>query len=152
VWGMDPELQETADSKLKARLKETGTPDPRDRYRQLLRRLKEAGSEGYERAVARFRDDVVGSVARGERDPLEAWFDFGHSLARDLHPGRTVALDATGRSAPYEAPPSSGDLILHLPDEKKEKAVALAIPPEPSPAQQAAMDLLVEGKVRLPKE
>jgi len=127
-------------------------PIPRDRYRQLLRHLKEADSERYEQAVARFRDELVAPVAREERDPLEAWFDFGHSLAMDLHPGRTVVLDATGRSSPFEPPPSTGDLVLHLPDEKREKALAVAIPPDPSPAQRAAMDLLVEGKVRLPEE
>lgn len=146
---MDPELQKSADEKLEARLRDSNVPDPREGYRELMRALKAARPEAYEEAVARFREEVVEAIVRAGRDPLEAWIAFGHSVARALHPGRTVAVDATGRSAPCETPATPDALVLHLPDEKKARAVPIAVPADPSAAQRAALDLLVEGKVRL---
>jgi hypothetical protein len=146
---MDQDLHQEADRRFTARLEETGDRDPRDFYRELLRRLKAQDEGAYGRAVERFREEVVGPIARDGRDPLEAWTLYGLSLARELHPGRTVALDRTGRSTAFELPPDQASMILHLPDEKRERAIPIRLPPDPSPAQRAAMDLLVEGKVKL---
>jgi hypothetical protein len=146
---MDQDLQKEADRRFAAHLEETGARDPREFYRELLRRLKARDEGAYGRAVERFRDEVMGPIARDGRDPLEAWTLYGLSLARELHPGRTVTLDRTGRSTSFEPPPDPVSVILHLPDEKKERAIPVRVPPEPSSAQTAAMDLLVEGKVKL---
>lgn len=146
---MDDEPQQQAERRFTTRLEETGARDPRDVYRELLRHLRARDEEAYGAAVARFGDEVVAAIARDDRDPLEAWIEYGLSLARGLHPGRTVVLDATGRSEPYAPPPDWASLILHLPEEKRERAVPVSVPPDPSPAQLAALDLLVEGKVRL---
>jgi hypothetical protein len=146
---MDPDLQQEADRRFAARLRESGARDPRDFYRELLRRLKARDEAAYGKAVERFRDRVMTPVARDGVDPLEAWTLYGLSLARELHPGRTVVLDRAGRSIPFEPPPDHGSLILQLPDERRERAVPVSLPPDPSPAQRAALDLLVEGKVKL---
>jgi hypothetical protein len=98
---MSSDLQEKADRRFARALSDTGARDPRDFYRELLRRLKANSDEEYRRAVARFRDEVVGPVARDERDPLEAWLEFGRALAERLLPGRTVVVDETGRTRPY---------------------------------------------------
>jgi hypothetical protein len=146
----DDELDK-ADRRFEAALAETGARDPRDFYRQLLRGLREQSEERYRDAVTRWRDEVVLPLARDEGDPLELWLRFGASVASELHPGRPVVVDESGRAAPYEPPPSWRDLILHLPDEKRVKAVPVSLPPELSPAQQATVDLLVKGKNRLPE-
>jgi CRISPR/Cas system-associated protein Cas10 (large subunit of type III CRISPR-Cas system) len=143
------DLQQEADRRFATRLEETGARDPRDFYRELLKQLKTRNEESYGKAVARFRDEVVGPIARDDRDPLEAWVGYGLSLARELHPGRTVVLDRAGRSVPFEPPPDPDSMILQLPDEKRDRAVPVNLPTDPSPAQRAAMDLLVEGKVKL---
>jgi hypothetical protein len=146
---MDPDLQQEADRRFAAHLEATGARDPRDFYRDLLKRLKARDEAAYRKAVERFRDEVVGPIARDDRDPLEAWVSYGLALARELHPGRTVVLDRAGRSIPFEPPPDPDAMILQLPDEKRERAVPVSLPPDPSPAQRAVLDLLVEGKVKL---
>lgn len=147
--GMADELQERADRRFQDALDETGARDPREFYRGLLRELKERSEAEYEKAVARWREEVVEPLARGDGEPLERWLRFGVSLARDLHPGRTVVIDETGRAEPYEPPPSWDRLILHIPDTKKVRAVPVGLPPELTPPQRATVDLLVEGRNRL---
>ena len=68
-------------------------------------------------------------------------------LRHDLAPGRTVAIDETGRASPYEKPTRT-DLVLHLPDAKGTRALLVGLPAEPSPAQRATYDVLVAGKQR----
>jgi hypothetical protein len=146
----DHEL-EAADRRFEEALAETGARDPRDFYRQLLRGLKEDSETRYQEAVARWREEVVAPLARGEGEPLERWLRFGATVAAALHPGRTVVVDESGRATPYKAPPSWRQLILHLPDEKRRKAVPVSLPPELSAPQHATVELLVKGKNRLPE-
>lgn len=147
---MDSDEQARADERFEKALAKTGAPDPRDLYRRLLRELKAESEEAYVAAVARWQAEVVGPVAAGGEDPLKCWLGFGIALARELHPGRTVVVDDSGRAAPFEPPPSWEALILHLPENRKAKALAMSLPPEMSPAQRATVDLLVQGRNRLP--
>lgn len=149
---MVDELQDRADRRFQTALDETGARDPREFYRGLLRELKQQDGDAYEAAVVRWRTEVVEPLARGDGDPLERWLRFGVGLAQELHSGRTVVIDGEGRARPYEPPPSWEGLILHLPDDRKVKAVPVGLPPEPSPAQRATVDLLVKGRNRLPGE
>lgn len=148
---MSDQETEAADHRYEEALAETGARDPREFYRQLLRGLKEQSEERYQEVVARWREEVVAPLARGEGEPLERWLRFGATVAAALHPGRTVVVDESGRAAPYEPPPSWRQLILHLPDEKRVRAVPVGLPPELSVPQQATVDLLVKGKNRLPE-
>ena len=119
--------------------------DPRDFYRERMRELKRARPEAYAEAVTYYQETLIPRVASGEHDPLECWTDYGRLLADSLAPGRTIAVDRTGRSAPFEAP--AGDrLILHLPDDGGGKPLLVGLPPELSRAQQATYDVLVAGK------
>jgi len=139
---------EAADRALEAALAESGARDPREFYRERLRELKQSDGEGYQRAVEYYRGVLIPSVAGGSGHPLDAWTEYGRLLAESLAPGRTVTIDETGWAQPYEGP-RRDHLILHLPDEKGGRAGVVGLPPELSPAQRAAYDVLVSRKQRL---
>lgn len=140
-------LATAAEKVLEAALAESGARDPRDFYRDRLRELKRASPEQYQRAVAYYSETLIPEVAERRRDPLVAWTEYGRRLAESLAPGRTVAIDATGRAHPYE-PSTSGGLILHLPDDKGAKALLVALPRSLTAEQRATYDVLVSGKQR----
>ncbi len=146
-----PSPQEAADRRFQEVLEETGARDPREFYRELLKELKTRDEDAFAAAVERWQSGVIQPLARGEGDPLGRWLAFGLELARTLHPGRTVTVDADGRAQPLEAQPDWRWLILHLPERKRDRAVPVSIPPEPTPAQQATLDLLVQGRLKLPE-
>ncbi len=148
---MSNDLARRADERFARALDETGARDPREFYRGLLRTLKEQSEPLYREMVARYEEAVVATVGGGDADPLEAWLAFGVELAGRMHPGRTVVISEDGRAAPLAPPPRWDALVLHLPDEARTRAVPVSIPPEPSAAQRATVDLLVHGKVRLPE-
>lgn len=142
---MSDEMTQAADRALEAAIEETGARDPREFYRERLKELKQVDAAGYERAVAYYRDTLIPQVAGG--DPaLDAWTEYGRVLAETTAPGRTVSIDETGLSHPYEGPELTR-LILHLP-EKPGRAILVALPPNLSPAQRATFDVLVAGKQR----
>jgi hypothetical protein len=137
--------REAADRALEAALEEKGARDPRDFYRQRLRELRDANSEAYDSAVEYFQDRLIPSIASGEAEPLDAWTEYGRTLAELSAPGRTVSIDQSGRSAPYalDRPPET--LVLHLPDAANRRAMVVALPPKLSSAQRATYDWLVQG-------
>lgn len=110
-------------------------------YRQFLRRLKATDPGIYEEAVERYEADVVGG-GEVEPDPLLRWVRYGAWLAGQLAPGRLVAVDRHGRAREPEGPPPLGPLLLHLPEGKGERAVPIAVPADPSEAQEATQELL----------
>lgn len=143
--------QEQANEKLQEALAASGARDPREFFRARLRELKDAGAGAYDEAVAYYRDTLVPAVASGGADPLVAWTEYGRRLAELAAPGRTVAVDPHGRAEPYEAPAPLDRLVLHLPEARRGRALLVALPPEPSRAQRAAFELLVEGRQKLPE-
>ena len=91
---------------------------------------------------------MLPDLAEGE-DPVGAWIEYGRYLADLVSPGRAVAIDALGRADAW-APAGGGPLlVLHLPDDRTGAAQALVAPLEPTPAQRAAHDLLVLGRLGL---
>lgn len=148
-FGMTDDLIQQADRRLEDALAQEGARDPREFYRERLRELKQANAEGYQKAVAYYRDTLIPAVAGGEVDALAAWTEYGRRLAESLAPGRTVALDASGKALPYEHPAPRDHLLLHLPEGKGGRALLVGLPAELSPAQRAAYDVLVSGKQKL---
>ena len=145
---MNDDLPTLADRRFAEQRAATGARDPREFYRGLLRDLREADEAAYREMVARYEVQIVEAVGRGEADPLEAWLAFGLELAAAAAgPGRSVAVDATGRATPLEGRPRWDQMVLYLPDGRG-RAVPVSLPPELSDAQRAALDLLVKGKVR----
>ena len=139
----------TADRILEEALERAGARDPRDFYRDRLRTLKESDPEGYRSAVAYYQDTLIPSVASGDAEPLEAWTEYGRTLAEAVAEGRTVSIDATGRAHPYEGP-MADHLVLHLPDDRGTKALLVGLPPDLTRAQRATYDVLVAGRQRFP--
>jgi len=148
---MTEDLTATADRRLEEALQSEGARDPREFYRDRLRELKSLDGDGYRNAVAYYRETLIPEVASGAVDPLAAWTEYGRRLAESLASGRTVTIDATGRSHPYEPPPPRDHLILHLPEGAGGRAILVGLPPDPTPPQRAAYDVLVSGKQKLPR-
>ena len=146
---MDDEIKRTAEERFEAAREAAGARDPRGFYRDTLRDLKEVNPAGYDEAVRHFQETLVPSIASGEAEPLEAWREYGRLLAELMGPGRTVAVDESGRAEPYQSQAPMDRLVLHIPDEKRSRALLVSLPPEPSPAQLATYQLLVKGKQRL---
>lgn len=144
---MTDDVTQEADRKLEAALEASGARDPREFYRDRLRELKGDDAAAYRIAVDYYRDTLLPTVARGDEDPLVAWTEYGRRLAEALAPGRTVSIDATGRSHPWEGPVPER-LVLHLPDDGGRKALLVGLPTNLSPAQRATYDVLVSGKQR----
>ncbi|HUF76377.1 MAG TPA: hypothetical protein VMM35_08865 [Longimicrobiales bacterium] len=136
-----------ADRALEAALTASGARDPRELYRERLRELKRVSPEAYTSAVAYYTETLIPQVAAGERDPLEAWTEYGRRLAAALAPGHTLGIDETGRAHPWERH-EPDRLVLHLPDEKGGRALLVGLPPTLSDAQRATYDVLVAGKQR----
>jgi len=147
---MSEDLTTEADRRLEDALAATGARDPREFYRERLRELKQVNPEGYAEAVAFYRDELIPEVASGAGDPLAAWTEYGRRLAEALAPGRTVAVDGTGRAHAYESPAPQDHLILHLPGGRGGRALLVGLPSELTPAQRATYDVLVSGRQKLP--
>ena len=136
---------EEADRRLEAALAASGARDPREFYRERLRDLKESNPDGYRTAVDYYRDTLIPTVASGSMPPMHAWTEYGRHLAEASAPGRTVAVDGTGRAHPYEAPPRPEHLVLHLPHAPG-RALLVGLPAQLTSAQKATFDVLVQGK------
>ncbi|MEQ1855182.1 MAG: hypothetical protein ABL963_01865 [Longimicrobiales bacterium] len=140
-------LAATAEQVLEAALAESGARDPRTFYRDRLRELKRVSPDEYQRAVTYYSDTLIPEVAERRSDPLVAWTEYGRRLAEALAPGRTVAIDSTGRARAYQAT-TSDCLILHLPEDKGARALLVALPRSLSAEQRATYDILAAGKQR----
>lgn len=144
---MDPDSQQAAADALFAKaLAEAGARDPRGYYRGQLRQLKRINPERYAEAVAFYRETLIPSIAEGASEPLAAWREYGWRIARASAKGKTVAVDESGRAQAYKHPGKDGDLVLHLPDLRKETPIVVGLPNELSAAQRALYDWLVAGR------
>lgn len=137
------DLNARADERLKAALEEAGVADPRDAYRARLRVLKERDASAFEEALRYYEDELVPRVADEDGDAVAEWVEYGRRLGELSGAGRTVVIDRSGRSRPYEAPPPPNRLVLHLPEDDAVPALALVVPRDPSPPQRATYELLV---------
>ncbi len=137
--------QALADERLEVALEKTGARDPRAVCRERLRQLKSVDEAAFEQALGHYRDRLVPAIAAGE-EPLTAWVEYGRTIARLTFHGRTVAIDRTGLAREYATPADPEALVLHLPGGGKGRALLVAQPRDPSPAQQATRDLLVDGR------
>jgi hypothetical protein len=148
---MDDATRTEADRRFMAALEETGARDPRDFYRKALRGLKDVNPSGYQKAVGHYQEVLVPSIAEGEVEPLRAWRDYGRLIAEVTAPGRTLAIDETGRASPFHDEAPMDSLVIHLPEARGTRALLVSLPPTPSRAQRATYELLVAGKHRLPE-
>lgn len=141
-----------AERRLEEALESSGARDPREFYRDMLRRLKADSIPNYQRAVAYYDAVLVPGIASGSEDPLVAWLEYGRTLAELTAPGHTVDVDRSGLSRPHEPGDSRDQLVLHIPDARNRRAILVGLPADLSGAQRATFDFLVRGKQRLPAE
>ena len=116
-----------------------GLEDVQPRYRQFLLELKARDPTAYEGAVARYKTHVEKS------DPnsiLNAWIDYGPWLAAELAPGELVTIDQKGRSRLVEGENPLEALLIQVPQDKRQRALLVALPTKASPAQQETVALL----------
>lgn len=129
---------------LEEALEARGLSDPRPLCREILKQLRDSDAAAYREAVRRYEEELApeeGGEGSGQAR-LAAWLDYGLWLARRLDPGRAVAVDDSGRAVEADGPPSDAPLLLHLPDKRSRRALVVAAPREPSPAQEATRELL----------
>jgi len=125
-------------------LQKAGLADMRPVYRKLLVQLKQADPAAFQEATRRYRDDLEPAVSGGDADPISAWLDYGCWLAGRITEGRAMAIDTTGRARPFEpSAPDTGTMILHVPDDDRARAIALAMPSAPSESQRETAELLL---------
>jgi hypothetical protein len=141
---MVDDLRSRADARLDDALRGAGAADPRPVLRDALRSLRDADPDGFAEARRRFEEDLLGRVAAGE-DALTEWIDYGRWLAERAGPGSAVSVSPDGRSSPWQPPYRAGELVLFLPEAARLRAVVLAAPARPTPAQQATRELLAGG-------
>jgi hypothetical protein len=125
-------------------LQKAGLADMRPAYRKLLVQLKQADPAAFQEATRRYREDLEPAVSGGDADPISAWLDYGCWLASRIAEGRAMAIDATGRARPFDpSAPDAGTMILHVPDDDRAPAIALAMPCAPSESQRETAELLL---------
>jgi hypothetical protein len=143
---MNDDLRARADHSLTTAAEALDLADPRPAYRERLRRLKDANPEGFDRALRHYEDVVLPEVANGDGS-IEAWVQYGAFLASLSAPGRLMQIDPNGTAMRYSAPVARGALILHVPDDNSAPVLTAVAPIAPTPAQQATIDLLVNGSL-----
>ena len=139
----DPKAR--ADARLETALNDADRRDPRPLYRPALKFLRDRRPDAFADALRYFEEELIPAVA-GEADPLAEWLAYGRRLARALGDGRLLEIDSTGRARPVAGVEEARGLVLHVPDDDAAPALALHYPAEPSKAQQATFELLVEGR------
>ena len=141
------ELRTRAEARLEQAAAAAACADPRPPLRERLRELKEGHPGAFEQAVAYYEQTVLPALA-GTTDALAAWVDYARFVGGLTSPGRVVGIDGTGWAAPYD-PPGPGLLVLFLPAESTSAVLIALAPAQPTPAQQATIDLLVKRKLSL---
>ena len=134
---------ELANRRTEQALERAGLADPRPALRDLLRELKASDPEAFAEAAARYQQVVVPAAAAEADDPLAAWLEYGSWLADRVAPGELVSIDASGRSRPPAPTLRAGELYLHLPSDRKRRALPLLVPRRPSAPQRETIGLLV---------
>ncbi|MEJ2184932.1 MAG: hypothetical protein P8Z36_03245 [Gemmatimonadota bacterium] len=141
------EQKRQADARLQAALDKTGQADPRDLYRTRLRQLRSRDAAAFERALTYYENELVPRVA-ADGDPVAEWLAYGKMLAELGGPGRVVAVDGSGRARPG-TDDATAELLLFLPEHTSDPAMVLQSPADPTPAQSATIQLLVERRREL---
>ena len=142
---MEDDLTARAEARLESALENDGVRDPRPGYRTLLKRLRQQDPDAFSASIRYFEEELLPAVA-GDADPLKAWLAYGQRLARALAPGRLMEVGPSGRAHAVEEAPEARALLLYLPDEDTLPAIVLRYPRPSTRAQDATVELLVEGR------
>ncbi|CAN5891524.1 hypothetical protein BH23GEM9_BH23GEM9_01940 [soil metagenome] len=142
---MSSDLRTLAEIRLTEAAAALGLDDPRDPLRHRLKLLRETQPDVFASAVDHYEKNVLPTLASD--DALTVWLEYAKFIGRLTSGGSLVAIDATGRAAPFRPPPRPGDLVLFMPDETGGEIFVAAAPLAPTSAQQASIDLLVNRRL-----
>jgi hypothetical protein len=132
-----------ADAHMDAALAQSTFEDPRPAFRDRLRLFREEQPDAFAAALQYYENVLVPAVAAAESEPLSEWVQYGRRLGELSGPGKTMAIDTTGRARTHSGAARDGELLMHIPHDTATQVLALAVPRQLSPAQQATLDLLV---------
>lgn len=141
---MDSQLRSRAEAGLVKAAEAHGLADPRPSYREWLRALRQTHPGAFDQAVEHYEQTVLPALADDE--PLPVWLEYGLHLASLTTPGKAIAVDASGKAAPWTRNAPAG-LVLFVPEDTAAEVMVLSQPVTPTPAQQATLTLLVERKL-----
>jgi hypothetical protein len=144
---MDAQLRSRAEERLRAAATAQGLADPRPPYRERLRLLRESGTAAFDAAISHYETVVLPALATA--DALQTWTVYGGYLGGLTGEGRLMAIDASGRAAPWEPPVQTGALILFIPQDTAADVLVALQPLAPTAAQTATLDLLVNRRLAL---
>jgi hypothetical protein len=148
---MQGDARTQAEQRLEAAFTAHALADTRGALRGRLKELRERAPAAFDRALDHYENRVLPALA-GAAAPAAAlaeWIGYGAFLGQLDGAGRTLALAGDGRATDFAAPYVPGTLVLFLPDDAATGALTLALPQQPTPAQHAAVGLLVEGRLGL---
>jgi hypothetical protein len=145
---MNSELRTRAETRLLEAAGSLALDDPRPRFRERLRQLRERHTAAFDRAVAHYEKTVLPLLADAP-DPLAAWVDYGVFLAGLETNGIARRIDESGRATSFRPPAAARDLVLFIPGDNAAAVLVLLEPVAPSAAQAATLDLLVNRKLGL---
>ena len=143
---MTADIKALADRNLTAAAARLRLADPRPAFRERLRFLKDERPDAFATALRHYEEKVLPELA-SEGDAIAAWVRYGEAIAAFTAAGRLITVDAQGRAMKFATPVPEAALILHVPDDTAAPVLVAASPSEPSAAQQATLDLLVNRKL-----
>jgi hypothetical protein len=144
----DDTTRQRADARLEEALARDQLADPRPHFRDRLRLLRERNPAAFEQAIGYFENTLIPHVAEGG-EAAAAWLEYGRRLGELAGGGEIVAVDETGRARPLRGEAEAAALLLHVPEDPATPVLALRSPAQPSAAQRATLDLLVNRKLML---
>jgi hypothetical protein len=137
------DVRARGEARLDEALAERDLADPRDPYRETLRRLKERDPASFDRARRHYEEYVQPRLADPGTDPVTEWIDYGRFLTGLEGNGTTLQVTTDGRAEPFEPPPRADALILFVPDQPAQPALLLSRANRLTPPQQATLELLI---------
>jgi hypothetical protein len=136
-----------AEARLEQSAAALGLADPRPPYRERLRSLRETHPDAFQRALTHYENVVLPAMTSG--DALTAWLSYASFLAGLTADGELHTIDETGRASVYAGSLAARSLVLFVPVETSEAVLVAAAPLQPSAAQQATVELLVNRRLSL---
>jgi hypothetical protein len=144
---MDAETRTQAEQRLADAAATLRLMDPRPPLRATLKQLRERQMDAFTRAVAHYEEQVLPRLAAEE--PMAVWLEYVRFVGQLTANGRLTAIGDDGAATSFKPPLAPGTLVLFLPEDTTVPAFIAAQPQQPSAAQHASMQLLVEGKLSL---
>jgi hypothetical protein len=142
---MDAETRAQAEQRLTEAAAGLRLMDPRPPLRARLKQLRERQPDAFTHAVAHYEQHVLPRLA--EEDPVPVWLEYARYTGQLSANGRLITIGDDGAATTFKSPIAPGALVLFLPEDTTVSAFIAAQPIDPTPAQKASVELLIEGRL-----